>query len=273
MPAKMLDHYAADRWPRAASTITSAAASTATAPTATGPCRTSKRCCTTTRNWSRSTPKPTRARIWNCYRQVAEESVGFVLREMRDDEGAFHSALDAETDGIEGAHYVWTPKRSNSCSDPRKLHSSPPPTAGSRSGVRAWPDSASPAVVRGDGSASCSFPKRSPVATAVRQPAGIARGAATAAGIAQGRQGDCRLERADDLRACESRFHSQWNPNTPRRLKEAALFILARMRDDEAGCCTLLSGTCLPVRLSGRLRHCLCSRCSICIRPRETNNG
>ncbi len=42
------------------------------------------------------------------YRHVAEESVAFVLRELRDTEGAFHSALDAETDGIEGALYVWT---------------------------------------------------------------------------------------------------------------------------------------------------------------------
>ncbi len=41
------------------------------------------------------------------YREVAEESVGFVMRELRHDEGAFFSALDAETDGIEGAHYVW----------------------------------------------------------------------------------------------------------------------------------------------------------------------
>jgi uncharacterized protein YyaL (SSP411 family) len=42
------------------------------------------------------------------YRQVVEESVGFVLRELRDPAGGFYSALDAETDGIEGAHYVWT---------------------------------------------------------------------------------------------------------------------------------------------------------------------
>lgn len=41
------------------------------------------------------------------YKQVAEELLEFVSREMTSPEGGFYSALDAETDGIEGEYYVW----------------------------------------------------------------------------------------------------------------------------------------------------------------------
>jgi uncharacterized protein YyaL (SSP411 family) len=43
------------------------------------------------------------------YRQVAEGTLNFLLRDMLDTSGAFHSALDAESDGIEGKYYVWSP--------------------------------------------------------------------------------------------------------------------------------------------------------------------
>ncbi|MEX0938003.1 MAG: thioredoxin domain-containing protein [Pirellulales bacterium] len=42
------------------------------------------------------------------YRRVTEELVDFVLREMTSPEGGFYSALDAETDAVEGEFYVWT---------------------------------------------------------------------------------------------------------------------------------------------------------------------
>jgi uncharacterized protein YyaL (SSP411 family) len=42
------------------------------------------------------------------YRQVAEETFDFVLRDMTDPKGGFYSALDAETDGVEGKYYVWS---------------------------------------------------------------------------------------------------------------------------------------------------------------------
>ena len=41
------------------------------------------------------------------YKQVAEEILAFVEREMTSNEGGFYSALDAETNGIEGESYVW----------------------------------------------------------------------------------------------------------------------------------------------------------------------
>lgn len=42
------------------------------------------------------------------YRQVTEEIFSFVRRELTGPHGEFYSALDAETDGIEGAYYVWS---------------------------------------------------------------------------------------------------------------------------------------------------------------------
>ena len=42
------------------------------------------------------------------YRQVAEGTLDFLLNDMLDKDGGFHSALDAETNGVEGQHYVWS---------------------------------------------------------------------------------------------------------------------------------------------------------------------
>jgi uncharacterized protein YyaL (SSP411 family) len=42
------------------------------------------------------------------FRRVADEILAFVGREMTDACGAFYSAIDAETDGDEGAFYVWS---------------------------------------------------------------------------------------------------------------------------------------------------------------------
>jgi len=42
------------------------------------------------------------------YRTAAEEILAFVLDELRSPEGGFYSALDADTDGVEGEFYTWT---------------------------------------------------------------------------------------------------------------------------------------------------------------------
>ncbi len=43
------------------------------------------------------------------YRRVAEQTVDYMLRELRLEGGGFASAQDADTDGVEGLTYTWTP--------------------------------------------------------------------------------------------------------------------------------------------------------------------
>ena len=51
------------------------------------------------------------------YRQVVEETIDYVLREMTDPSGGFYSSQDADTDGEEGLTYVWTKDQINALFD------------------------------------------------------------------------------------------------------------------------------------------------------------
>ena len=43
--------------------------------------------------------------------RVVAETAQFLLRDLRTSQGGFASALDADTDGVEGSTYVWTPEQ------------------------------------------------------------------------------------------------------------------------------------------------------------------
>ncbi len=49
------------------------------------------------------------------YKHAVNQTVGWLKREMLDESGAFYSALDADSEGIEGKFYVWTDQELKEC--------------------------------------------------------------------------------------------------------------------------------------------------------------
>jgi uncharacterized protein YyaL (SSP411 family) len=54
------------------------------------------------------------------YRRIAEETLDYVLRDMTSGEGGFYSAEDADSEGVEGKFYVWTPEELESVLGPEE---------------------------------------------------------------------------------------------------------------------------------------------------------
>jgi len=82
------------------------------------------------------------------FRAVAEATLGFLHREMRDPRGAFYSSLDADSEGGEGSFYTWTPQEvQEALEDPeasarvrRFFHINEPGNLDGRSVLRLSPD-------------------------------------------------------------------------------------------------------------------------------------
>jgi uncharacterized protein YyaL (SSP411 family) len=83
--------------------------------------------------------------------RVADETAAFLLRDLATAEGGFASALDADTDGVEGKTYAWTPPSSATSSAPR---TAPGPRSCSRSPTAARSSTAPP---------RCSSPSTRPI--------------------------------------------------------------------------------------------------------------
>ena len=75
-----------------------------------GWCRTSRRCSTTTPSSPRIYLDAYRAFGTERYREVATETLDYVLREMTAPKAGSTAAQDADSEGEEGKFYVWTPE-------------------------------------------------------------------------------------------------------------------------------------------------------------------
>ena len=143
-------------------------------------------------------------------RRVADETAAFLIRDLGTPEGGFASALDADTDGVEGLTYVWTPAQLVEVLGRGRRALGGGAVRGHRRGhLRAR---------RLDVAATARTRRRRPVRV---RAAATARRPGAAAPARAGRQGGHRLERPGDrgprrTRGADRRRGARW-PRPARR--------------------------------------------------------
>ena len=158
------------------------------------------------------------------YRRVCEETLDWVLREMRGPEGGFYSALDADSEGEEGRFYVWTPAEIREVLGPEAAEAIDfygVTEAGNFEGRNV--------LHRAAGAAA---PRRRPGGGA----AGAARGARRAGPARPRRQAADRLERADDAALAEAGA-ALGREDYLDAARRCADFVLGELRDEQGACC------------------------------------
>ena len=168
------------------------------------------------------------------YRRVCTETLDWALREMRGPEGGFFSALDADSEGVEGRFYVW------SRSEIEDLLGERAEAVISHLGVTEGGNFEGANVLHLPGGAASPTPQGFE-----RGPGPALRGPLEADTSRPGRQAPDRLERADDQRPGRGRGGAR-----PRRLPRGGG---AAARISSSGSCATPRGACCaPTRTARR---------------------
>ena len=201
-----------------------------------GWCRTSRRCSTTTRCSSASTPTCGGRPAPRTARRVALETADWMLRDLRTAEGGFASALDADTDGVEGLTYVWTPDAARRGARPRRRRVGRRPA---RRDAGRGPSSTGPRRC------SCRATRTTEARWAAARER-LARGPRRAAPAGPRRQGRHRVERPRRRRARRGRRAA--GPARPGRRRDAAPPTCSPTSTSSTAGCAGSPATARPVR-------------------------